>query len=231
MGRKPMDTNHNVNVTYQSKSPLSSNKAFQVIVGVVTLAVLFKLFWQSAFSTVAFELVGYPQPKGEGFGSVALIGLIIDTFALIGLATLTVYRLLWSVIVGIHEYWVAAVAKGKAMSEGNQQAAAIGIAAAMTNAASDVAKAVSDSVKPRRTVDERLAILNANDKEFKRITDDHEARLAAVEIAVGLREKPLPPPLSVEEQLAFLQAKLAAIEEAKTEELDPTKTTRSRGSK
>jgi hypothetical protein len=226
-----MDTNHNVNVTYQSKTPLSSNKAFQVIVGVVTLAVLFKLFWQSAFSTVAFELVGYPQPKGEGFGSVALIGLIIDTFALIGLASLTVYRLLWSVIVGIHEYWVVAVAKGKAMAEGNQNAAAIGVAAAMANVANDVASAVSSSVKPRRTVDERLAILNSNDKEFKKLIDDHESRLAAVEITVGLRDKPEPPPLSVEEQLALVQAELAAIKKAKAEEPEPTKTTRSRGAK
>lgn len=210
-----MDTNHNVNVTYQQKASLGANKAFQVIVGVITLLVLLKMFFGGMFSGAWFSFRGV-QPDPNGFSSMALVALIIDTLALVGLGSIVVYKFLWSFVVGIYEYWSLAVARGKAMAEGNQQAAAIGVAAAMSSVANDVAQSVSSSVKPRRTVDERLAILNANDKEFKRITDDHESRLAAIEITVGLREAPLPPPPTVEEQLAALQAKLAEIEEAKT---------------
>lgn len=210
-----MDTNHNVNVTYQQKASLSTNKAFQVAIGTITLLVLLKMFFGGMFSGAWYSFRGI-EPDESGFSSMALVSLIIDTLALVGLGSIVVYKFLWSFIVGVYEYWSLAVARGKAMAEGNQQAAAIGVAAAMSSVANDVAQSVSSSIKPKRTVDERLAILNSNDKEFKKLIDDHESRVVAIEIAVGLREAPSPPPPTVEEQLATLQAKLAEIEEAKT---------------
>lgn len=222
MGLDPMDTNHNVNVTYQQKASLGTNKAFQVIVGVLTLLVLIKMFFGSIFSGMWFSFKGV-QPDPNGMGSMALIALLIDTLALVGLGSLTIYKFLWSFLVEVYEYWAFAVAKGKAMAQGNQQATAIGVAAAMGSIANEVSQAVSNTAKPRKSVEERLTILNGNDKEFKRITDvqaatiaDIEARLAVVEITTGLREAPLPPPPTVEEELAALKAKLSELEESKT---------------
>jgi hypothetical protein len=218
-----MNTTHDVNVTYSTKTPISANKAFQVIVGVAAIVVALKMFWAGMFSGLAFGAVGYQKPI-EGMGSgVALAALVIDTVALVGTATITVFTLLWGLLGGVVSYWRESVNRGKAIAENNPLAAQIGVAAAVGSVASEVANAASQSGKPRKTVEERLLVLNGNDKEFKRITDDHASRLEALELTTGLRQPPPPAPPSVEEQLLQLQAKLAELEETKTPKRGATK--------
>jgi hypothetical protein len=203
-----MNTTHDVNVTYSTKTPITANKAFQVIVGVVTIFVALKMFWAGMFSMAYY---GQPKPE-DGVGSAAVVSLVIDTLGLIGLVSIAVFKFLWGLIAGVAEYWRDGVNRGQSIAANNQVASQVGIAAAVNAVASEVA----NGVKPKKTVEERLLVLNGNDKEFKRITDDHSARLEALELVTGLRQPPPPAPLSLEEQVAALNAKLAGLEESKT---------------